>query len=256
MSGDSMSVLDTIRVVLVETTQPGNVGSSARAMKTMGLTRLELVNPRAFPHDEAVALAAGADDLLTSARLHSELDTAIGDCHYVLGASARRRGVSLPELTPREAASALLHAAKEGEVAVLFGTERTGLTNDELQRCHACVRIPANPAYSSLNLAQAVQILCYELRLAGIAAGHVPADAIDESTRERPATQAEMQRFFRHLDETLRAIDFHKGKDGTTITHRLRRLFLRAAMSERELAILHGVFADAERMARLAGPRP
>jgi tRNA (cytidine32/uridine32-2'-O)-methyltransferase len=246
------SLLERVRVVLVQTTQPGNIGSSARAMKTMGLARLHLVAPRVFPHEEATALAAGADDVLDAACVHAGLDDALGACHYVLGASARRRGVTLPELSPRQAAAALLAAARQGEVALLFGTERTGLTNDELQRCHACVRIPANPDYSSLNLSQAVQVLVYELRMAMLESGDLPADVPEEGVRERPATVAEMEGFFAHLDTTLRAIDFHKGKDGTTITRRLRRLFLRAAMSEREVAILHGMLADTERMARLA----
>jgi TrmH family RNA methyltransferase len=247
-----MNMTDRIRIVLVETTQPGNIGSSARAMKTMGLSRLHLVAPRLFPHPEAIALASGADDVLAQARIETTLDAAIGDCHFLIGASARRRGVSLPELSPREAATALVREAAHGEVAVLFGTERTGLSNDELQRCHACVRIPANPAYSSLNLAQAVQILCYELRLASgmDEAGNAVAGA---ASVERPANDAEMEGLFRHLDEALRIIDFHKGKDGRTITRRLRRLFLRAAMSEREVAILHGILADVERSARLGG---
>lgn len=251
----AMNRLEPVRVVLVETTQPGNIGSSARAMKTMGLSRLHLVRPRLFPHDEATALAAGAADLLDSARVEPNLDAAIGDCHFVLGASARRRGVALPELSPREAAAQLLAAAGSGPVALLFGTERTGLSNDELQRCHACVRIPADPGYSSLNLSQAVQVLSYEVRLAALAAGAVAADP-PQPVPERPATSTELEGFFVHLDEALRAIDFHKGKDGTTINRRLRRLFLRAALSEREIAILHGVLADAERMAQLAGRKP
>lgn len=253
-----MAGLDHIRVVLVATTQPGNIGSAARAMKTMGLRRLHLVAPRLFPHAEATALAAGATDVLESAIVHSALEPAVADCSLLIGASARRRGVALPELAPREAATQLLAAARAGrQVALLFGTERTGLSNDELQRCHACVRIPADADYSSLNLAQAVQVLAYELRLAALDAGAV-TDAGGEQPRgprERPATSAELEGFFRHLDEALHAIDFHKGKDGTTIMRRLRRLFLRARPSEREVAILHGILAEAERMARLAAGR-
>jgi tRNA (cytidine32/uridine32-2'-O)-methyltransferase len=247
--------LDRVRVVLIETTQPGNIGSSARAMKTMGLSRLHLVAPRVFPHAEAIALAAGADDVLDSARVHGDLGAAVADCHVLIGASARRRGIPMPEMTPREAAAALLSAAGEGEVALLFGTERTGLTNDELLRCQACVRIPANPDYSSLNLSQAVQVLAYELRLASIEAGDLPLDCLPADPIETAATQAELDGFFRHLDATLEAIDFHKGNEGTTVTRRLRRLFVRAAMSGREVAILHALLADAERMARLAGPK-
>lgn len=247
-----MTVLAQVRVVLIETSQPGNIGSSARAMKTMGLAGLHLVRPRSFPHAEATALAAGADDVLAGARVQPDLDAAIGDCHFVLGASARRRGVALPELSPGQAAADLLEQAARGPVALLFGTERTGLSNEELQRCHACVRIPANPAYSSLNLSQAVQILAYELRLAAIDGGAVALDPPAEPA-ERPANDAELEGLFRHLDQALHAIDFHKGRDGVTIQRRLRRLFLRSALSEREVAILHGILADAERMAQLAG---
>ncbi|MBX3727393.1 MAG: RNA methyltransferase [Xanthomonadales bacterium] len=248
-----MNRLARIRVVLVATSQPGNIGASARAMLTMGLERLHLVAPRLFPHEEATALAAGAGAVLEGAVVDASLDQAVADCGLLLGASARRRGVSLPEISPREAAVTALDAAARGEVALLFGTERTGLTNDELQRCHACVRIPANPAYSSLNLSQAVQVLAYEIRLAALAGegGGDPGPAAEPA--EAAATDAQMEGLFRHLDEALRAIDFHKGKDGTTITRRLRRLFLRARPSDREVAILHGILADAERMARLAG---
>ena len=245
-------LLVPVHVVLVATSQPGNIGSAARAMKVMGLQQLTLVAPRAFPHPEATALAAGSDDLLARARVLPDLEAAIAQCHLVIGASARRRGVSLPELSPGQAAASLLEGAGRGPVALVFGAERTGLSNEELQRCHACVRIPTDPGYSSLNLAQAVQVLAYELRLAAEAADPQAAAADPASPRERPATSAEMERFFAHLDQALRAIDFHKGKDGVTITHRLRRLFLRAALSEREVAILHGVLSDAERMARLA----
>lgn len=247
-----MNLLDRVRVVLIETTQPGNIGSSARAMKTMGLSRLHLVAPRVFPHGEATAFAAGADDVLDSAHVHETLEAAVGDCHVLIGASARRRGIPMPEMTPREAASALLAAARQGEVALLFGTERTGLTNDELLRCQACVRIPANPEYSSLNLSQAVQVLSYELRLASIESGDILADPVNDDEYGTAATQTEMEGFFRHLDATLKAIDFHKGNEGITVTRRLRRLFVRAAMSGREVAILHALLADAERMARLA----
>jgi len=245
--------LQRIRVVLVATSQPGNIGASARAMLTMGLDRLHLVAPRLFPHEEATALAAGAGAVLDAAAVEPSLDQAVADCSLLLGASARRRGVSLPEISPREAAAMALQAAGHGEVALLFGTERTGLTNDELQRCHACVRIPANPAYGSLNLAQAVQVLAYEIRLAALAAEEAPDPGAPREAAEAAATDAQMEGLFRHLDEALHAIDFHKGKDGTTVTRRLRRLFLRARPSDREVAILHGILADAERMARLAG---
>jgi len=148
--------LGRIRIVLVGTQHPGNIGSAARALKTMGLSRLVLVDPSRFPHAEADALAAGADDVLAGAEVHASLAQAIGDCRLVLGCTARSRRVALEEQPPREAAArAVAAAAGEGEVALVFGRERTGLTNDELQLCHGAVHIPANPDYSSLNLAAA-----------------------------------------------------------------------------------------------------
>ena len=161
-----MNTLQNLRIVLVGTQHPGNIGSAARAMKTMGLSALHLVAPERFPDPEAVALAAGADDLLAAAPVHADLDAALAGCTFVLGTSARRRHVPLPELSPRDAARQLVEAAARGPVALLFGRERTGLENGELQRCHASVGIPTNPEFSSLNLAAAVQVLCYELRLA------------------------------------------------------------------------------------------
>src|SRR5690242_8233019 len=159
-----------VRMVLVGTQHPGNIGSAARALKTMGLSRLVLVAPERFPHAEADALAAGAGDLLLAARVHADPAEALADCRLVLGCTARDRRIALPVLSPREAAArAAAVAGAGGEVALLFGRERTGLDNAELQLCHAAVHIPANPDYSSLNLAAAVQVLAYELRLALLA---------------------------------------------------------------------------------------
>lgn len=242
--------LARIRVVLVEPSHPGNVGAAARAMKTMGLARLVLVAPRAYPHAEATALAAGADDVLDAARVVATLDEAIGDCRLVYGCTARSRGVALPELSPREAAARLV-ASDGAEVALLFGNERVGLSNDELQRCHAAVHIPSDPAYGSLNLAAAVQVLAYELRLAALAgAAPIPART---GPGERSATAGELEGLFGHLERALAAIDFFKGRSPATIMRRLRRLYFRADLSEREVMILRGILADAERMARLAG---
>ena len=241
---------DRLRIVLIGTSHPGNIGAAARAMKTMGLTRLVLVAPHAFPHPEATALAAGADDVLEQALVCPDLDTALADCGLVLGCTARRRSVALPERDPRAAAAELIAAAARGPVALLFGRERTGLTNEELQRCHAAVHIDANPAYSSLNLAAAVQVLSYELRVA-MQAGAAPAAAAEEGAEEA-ASQGELEGFFGHLDQTLHDIDFHKGRAPEIVMQRLRRLFLRAAPNARELRILRGILADAQRMARLA----
>lgn len=250
----SADLASLIRFVLVRTSHPGNIGSSARAMRTMGFMRMTLVAPHRFPHAEASALAAGADDVLAEAGVHDGLVDGLAGCSLALGLSARRRGVDLEELSPRQAASRVLAAAARGEqVALVFGNERTGLENEELARCHAMVRIPSVDDFSSLNLSQAVQVMAYELRVA-LLGGEVPA-APARDDAEPPADAARMERFYDHLAEMLDDIDFHKGRAPTTIMLRLRKLFQRAQMDERELRILHGIFADAQRMARLAGEK-
>ncbi|MEI7035856.1 RNA methyltransferase [Fulvimonas yonginensis] len=237
------------RFVLVRTSHPGNIGSAARAIRTMGFTRLDLVAPAEFPSREADALAANAVHVLAEAGVHDALVDGLAGVTFALGLSARRRGVNLPELTPREgAAQALAAAASGGQVALVFGNERTGLENEELARCHAMVRIPSVDDYSSLNLAQAVQVMAYEQRLAMLGDAPPPPPEHDEP----PADAARMERFFEHLAQTLDDIEFHKGREPTTIMLRLRRLFQRAQPDERELRILHGVLADAQRMAMLA----
>jgi len=246
--------LARLRFVLTRPSHPGNIGAAARALRTMGFERLALVAPARFPDPEATALAAGADAVLATAALHATLPDALADCTLALGLSARRRGVSLDELDPRAgAARAFAHAAAGGRVALLFGNERTGLENDELARCHAMVRIPSVDDFSSLNLAQAVQLMAYELRLCALAAA--PDAVATDAAPEPPAGLHEVETFFAHLWRTLDAIDFHKGRAAHTVERRLRRLFLRAQPSLRELRILHGVLADAERMAQLAQPR-
>jgi tRNA (cytidine32/uridine32-2'-O)-methyltransferase len=242
---------DNLRIVLVGTSHPGNIGAAARAMKTMGLRRLVLVAPEAFPHREAIAMAAGAEDVLDAAQVVPDVETALADCGLVLGCTARRRSVALPELSPRAAAAEFLAAAAKAPAALLFGRERTGLTNDELQRCQMAVHIPADPTYSSLNLAAAVQVLSYEVRVASLEATAPNQDAAGIAD-EPPANQGEMEGFFGHLDTTLGDIDFHKGRAPEIVMQRLRRLFLRAAPDSREVRILRGILTDAQRMARLA----
>lgn len=243
-----MNPIPAPRVVLVGTQHPGNIGSAARAMKTMGLRQLALVTPQRFPDPEAFALAAGAADILDEASVHGTLAEALADCRLVIATTARQRSVPMPELAPREAATQLLTAAGMGPVALVFGRERTGLENDELQLCHAAVCIPANPAYSSLNLAAAVQVLCYEWRMAWLEAQPRPARPRDDA--ELPSTHAQMEGFFEHLAHFLDEIDFHKGKDPDVVTQRLRRLFLRASLDDRELRILRGILSDTQRLLR------
>ncbi|MFA5683559.1 MAG: RNA methyltransferase [Lysobacteraceae bacterium] len=242
-----------LRIVLIGTSHPGNVGAAARAMQTMGLDALHLVAPQCDPFSEtAHAMAAGAERVMSALRVHDTLDQAIGDCLLVFGATARRRSVALQESVPREAAAKLFDAAAQGGAALLFGRERTGLENHELQRCHGAVHIPSDPAFGSLNLAAAVQVLAYELRLAQLA-GDTAAPVEPSRRSEPPASQADMERFFEHLSQTLVDIDFHKGRHDVILMQRLRRLFLRAAPDMRELRILRGILGESQRMARLAG---
>jgi tRNA (cytidine32/uridine32-2'-O)-methyltransferase len=241
------------RFVLVRTSHPGNIGSAARAIRTMGFGRLELVAPARFPDREASALAAGADDVLDGAGIHEALVDGLAGSSLALGLSARRRGVTLPELSPREAARQALAGAARGEqVALVFGNERSGLANEELAHCHAMVRIPSVDDFSSLNLSQAVQVMAYELRVAMLDEAPVP---MPPSHDEPPADAAQMEKFYEHLAHTLDDIEFHKGRAPTTIMLRLRKLFQRAQPDERELRVLHGILADAQRMAVLAKPR-
>jgi len=242
----------TIRFVMARTSHPGNIGSAARAIRTMGFWRMVLVAPHHYPDPLITAMAAGADDVLANLTVAGSVPDAVADCTRVYGLSARRRGVNLPELDPRAAVGEIAPLLRQGnEVALLFGNERSGLDNEELSVCHAMIRIPSVEEFSSLNLAQAVQLMAWELRMAMLG---TPADAPPDHDAP-PATADEMERFFAHLFETLHAIDFHKGRSAKTIEQRLRRLFHRAMPDSRELRILHGVLADAERMASLAKTR-
>lgn len=253
MNPDPANPASRLRIVLVGTQHPGNIGSAARALKTMGLARLVLVAPEKALNAESSALAAGADDVLEAAAVFPDLATAVADCQLVLGCTARNRRVQLEPLLPREAAARAVAEAVDGaEVALVFGRERTGLENDELQLCHAAVHIPANPGYSSLNLAAAVQVLAYELRLALLDAA---GPAVSAEPREPPASHEHMEGLFGHLANTLDEIDFHKGRSPDSAMRKLRRLFLRARLDQHEVRLLHGILADARRMAMLAGRR-
>lgn len=240
-----------LRFVLVRTSHPGNIGAAARAIRTMGFTRLHLVAPHRFPHADASAMAAGADDVLESVAISATLQEALADCTLALGCTARQRAVQLEELAPAAAAERAAGAALRGPVALVFGNERTGLENAELQLCHAAVHIPSAADFPSLNLAQAVQLLAWEVRRVLLA--QAPASAVDGG--EELATGAQLEHFFAHLAQTLDDIDFHKGRSPVTIMKRLRRLFLRSGLEQREVRILRGIFDDAQRMAARDGKK-
>lgn len=226
-----------VRFVLFEPTHPGNIGAAARAIKTMGSDALVLVNPVAHDVPEARARASGALDVLLSARVTSSLAEAVGDCVLVIGASARHRRLGVPEMGPRECARTVLDASAAGPVAVVFGPERAGLANAELDLCQGIVFIPANPEYSSLNLAAAVQIIAWELR----SARELVVPAIPPESP--PATVEDMDLFYDHLERVLLASGFLDPANPRRLMRRLRRLFNRARLDQNELNILRGILA-------------
>jgi tRNA (cytidine32/uridine32-2'-O)-methyltransferase len=225
----------TIRIVLVGTTHPGNIGAVARAMKNMGLSDLALVNPRYFPHDDATARASGATDILESAVVVSTLAEALADCVYVVAASARARTINWPGMGPRDCAERMMLESKSGKVAAVFGPEKSGLQNDDLDLCHTLLTIPANPEFSSLNLAMAVQVLSYELRVASTLDGGPGFES-----ESPPATGAEMEHFYAHLEQVLIDIEFLDPDNPRHLMRRLRRMFIRARPDQNEVNILRG----------------
>lgn len=234
-----------IRVVLINTTHPGNIGATARAMKVMGLSSLHLVTPQKFPDAEATALASGADDLLQHAQVHDSLESALENCGLVLGTSARLRSLSMPQFDARSAAQQAMVEVEKHEVALLFGRERYGLTNEEMQRCNWLVHIDANPDYSSLNLAQAVQVLSYELRMAALGG----EDRASELPDHEPVDGLQMDRFYQHLEQTLLDIRFLNPAQPKKLMMRLRRLFNRARPDQNEINILRGVLTASQEAA-------
>lgn len=231
------SLHSRVRIVLVEPQHPGNIGAAARALKNMGLFKMSLVSPRHHPHPEAFALAAGAADVLTAAQVCPTLYSAISDCARVVGTTARNRYLSHPVYTPREWTARLQAKPVSGDIAILFGRERVGLTNAELDLCQELIAIPTSREYSSLNLAQAVQVMCYELHLAA-----------PEETRNKVVTaarhtvsQGEMERFYAHLEETLVDTGFLDPENPRLLMRRLRRLFGRLEPDANEMNILRGI---------------
>ncbi len=236
-----------VRIILVGTTHPGNVGAAARAMKNMGLHDLALVRPKFFPHEDATARASGAEDVLAAATVFDTLDLALSDCTYVAGASARSRTIGWPSMTPRECAGRLLAESAQGKSAVVFGPEKSGLTNDDLDRCHTLLTIPTVPTFSSLNLAMAVQVLSYELRIASLDADPAGPPAAQAEDAAPPATAAELEHFYAHLESVMTRSGFLDPENPRLLMRRLRRLYVRAMPDKNELNILRGILASMDR---------
>lgn len=242
-----MSYLDNIKIVLVETSHTGNMGSAARAMKTMGLTNLCLVNPIIKPDSQSISLAAGASDIIKQAQIFLSLEAAVADCSLVIGTSARPRSLQWPNLTPKECGDKIIaEACRHAQVALVFGRERVGLTNDELQKCHFHVSIPANPDYSSLNLAMSVQVLSYEIRMSLLSAQEASIKLDEQDINEYPKDE-DIERFYHHLEQTLLQTGFINPHHPGQIMGRLRRLFTRARIEQQELNILRGILTSIDK---------
>lgn len=232
------SPLDNVRIVLSHTSHPGNIGAAARAMKTMGLGRLYLVNPKSFPDMEADARASNARDILESACVCASLEEAMGDTFLAAALTARSRDLSHPTSNARQAAIELIRHAHHHPVALLFGRESAGLTSAEISHCQLTVQIPANPAYSSLNLAAAVQIMAYELRM--VLEEGVIADKSDPRLPE-PASLQEIEGLHHHLEEVMVQSGFLDPTQPKRLMRRMRRLFARTRLEKEEVNILRGL---------------
>ncbi len=238
-----------IRIVLVDPAHPGNIGAVARAMKNMGLTELHLVRPKYFPNSEATARASGAEDVLQAARVHEHFEDAIAACGLVVGTSARSRHLAFDLVEPRECAQQIAAAARTNDVAVVFGSERIGLTNEDLARCNLLVTIPTHPEYSSLNLAMAVQVLAYEIWLLTR-----PEAPVAPPLEVPLASAAEMTRLYEHIEQVLDYIDFRDRTGGGHLMARIRRLFNRARLDQNEMNILRGILTAVQARRRPALP--
>ena len=248
----SARIFENTHIVLVATTHPGNIGATARAMKTMGVHGLRLVRPKIFPSADVTARAAGADDVLARAQVVDTLSAAVADCGLILAATARTRGLAWPEMTPADGVTRIIAAAAGGtQVAIVFGNERSGLSNEELECCQGAIRIPTADGYSSLNLAAAVQVICYELRKQVCGGTH----ALPEP--EAPtATGAQLELLYQHLEQCLIDIGFYDPAKPMLLMRRLKRLFNRAQLDANEYNILRGILAAAQQSARDAGRSP
>lgn len=244
-----------IRIVLVATTHPGNIGAAARAMKNMGLRQLVLVAPKTWPALEALSMAGSALDVIDGTRVVDTLQEAIADCHLVIGTSARLRNMPVPLLDPEACAATVLERPSAQQIALVFGREASGLTNDELLLCHYHVHIPVNAEYPSLNLGAAVMVLCYELRKKALAKEGVQARVATEWDQE-PATMDELERYLVHLDEVLTRLQFHKSDRSKQLLRRLRRLYQRIQPDRMEINILRGILTATEEALDKRGAEP
>lgn len=234
--------LSSIRIVLVATSHPGNIGSTARAMKTMGLNSLYLVTPKSFPDYKAKEMAAGADDILEQAVVTNTMEEALVGCQLILATSARPRGLSLPGLIPSSSAELVSEQSDTTQVAIVFGREHAGLTNEELLKCHYHIHIPSNPDYSSLNLAQAVQIVAYEMRMKLLSPQAEVAMRTDDY-----ATNDEIEQFYTHLKEVFIEVQFLKTANPRKLMQRVRRLFNRVNLEKMEVSILRGMLSQVQK---------
>ena len=237
--------LSNIRIVLIQTSHPGNIGAAARAMKTMGLSDLCLVSPVKYPDPQAEAMASGADDVLANAHVVDTLSEAVADCQHIIGTSARsQRTLQWRLLTPRSCGEFAAKSAQTQKVAIVFGRERTGLTNEELELCHQLVHIPSNPDYSSLNVAAAVQILSYESRVGHLALSEEVADnqqVVDkEALGEEIVSAADMDGFYAQLEALMVETEFLNPDDPRYLMRRMRRLYGRINVTRSELNLLRG----------------
>ncbi|MBV56713.1 MAG: RNA methyltransferase [Pseudohongiellaceae bacterium] len=237
---------DKVTVVLVNTSHPGNIGACARAMKNMGISRLTLVQPADFPSGVAVGRAVSALDILENATVVESLEAAITDCALVIGASARSRKIPWPMLSPAQLGVKVVRELEMNKVALVFGREDSGLNNDELQLCHFHVQIPADENYSSLNLAAAVMVICYELRKAGLDRKGIKDTAEDEFWDQEKATVKQVEHFYQHLERVMIAIDFHDPENPRQLMQRMRRLFSRIRIDVMEMNILRGILSNIE----------
>ena len=239
----SDNLLNSVKVVLVGTTHPGNIGATARAMKNMGILDLALVEPKEFPSDVATFRSKAAKDILEKASVHTSLEEAISECELVVGTSARGRTVPWPVLNPREAAEEMHKSSLNGKVAIVFGREDRGLTNEELGLCNFHVHIPSDPEYSSLNLSQAVQILAYEIRLSYIQDRHVNKEYWDVEL----ANNEQTERLINHMDELMQEVDFYDVENPRKLLVRVRRFFKRSKIDVMEANIFRGLFATIQK---------